>query len=114
MSTGGTSVVIANGASLSGVADLTGFMLAGIQMPSAWTAASLTFQVSLDGTTFQDMYATDGTEVTVTGAAASRFLAFVPSDFAGARYLKVRSGTSGSAVTQGAARTLVLSFMAVD
>lgn len=114
MASGGTSVTIANGASLSGVADLTGFMLAGIQMPAAWTAASLTFQVSIDGTTYTDMYATDGTEVTVTGAAASRFLAFVPSDFAGARYLKVRSGTTGSPVNQGAARTLILSFMAAD
>ena len=33
-----------------------GWYPAAILMPAAWTAADLTFQLSLDGTTFADLY----------------------------------------------------------
>lgn len=102
------SVSIANGASLSDAGNLGPFRLVGIVMPATWTAANLTFQVSDDaGTTYNNLYDDLGTEVTVT-AAASRYIALDPAVFAGINYLKVRSGTSGSAVNQGGDRTITL------
>jgi hypothetical protein len=115
--TAGT-VVIANGASLSGdVALGTGGerQLVGIQMPAAWTAASLTFAVSSDGVTFVPLY-WDGAEYVIAaggGAAASLGVSLEPSAFAGWPFVRVRSGTVGVPVNQGAERTLVVLTRAV-
>ena len=49
---------IANGASLSDGQSLGGRTPAIIMMSAAWTAASLTFQGSHDGTTYYDLYIT--------------------------------------------------------
>lgn len=97
---------IANAASLSSAIDLGNAKLVGIQMPAAWTAASLTFQGSWDGVTYADIY-DNATERTYT-VAASRFLALNVGDWVGIRYIKVRSGTSGTPVNQGAARSITL------
>lgn len=99
---------IANGASQSNVVDLEGGALVGINMPAAWTAANLTFLSSeyKDGT-FDPVYDTAGTEVTVT-AAASRNINISPDGFRGMRYMKIRSGTSGTPVNQGAERIIVV------
>jgi hypothetical protein len=49
-------VTIANGQALSGPVALGEFVLTGIAMPAAWTAAGLSFQVSVDGgTTWLEM-----------------------------------------------------------
>jgi hypothetical protein len=101
------AVAIANGASLSDAVNLAGFRAVGIQMPSAWTAANLTFQASFDGTTYVDLYDDAGNEQTAT-AAASRFMFLTPAEWAGIRYLKIRSGTTSVPVNQGAARTIQL------
>jgi hypothetical protein len=101
------TIIIANGESLSGSVGLGGSTMVGIVMPATWTAANLTVQASHDGATYNNLYDDLGTEVTVT-AAASRYIALDPSVFAGIRYLKVRSGTSGSAVNQGGDRTITL------
>jgi hypothetical protein len=100
------SVVIANGQSLSGGVDLGGDALVEIVMPSAWTAADLTFQTSDDEVTFQNMYSGGG-EVQVS-VDASQNVRLDPSDFIGINFLKVRSGTSGTPVNQGAERTIKL------
>lgn len=101
------TVTIASGQALSGAIDLLGYNLVGVQMPAAWTAANLTFQGSIDGTNFYDLY--DGSaEINLSAAAASRYLALTPSQFAGVRYLKVRSGTTGTPVNQAADRSLTL------
>jgi hypothetical protein len=84
---------------LSTPADLGGCSAVRIGMPAAWTAASLTFQVSVDGVSYANLYKSDGTEYSVS-AAASREILLSPADFAGIRFLKVRSGTSGTPVTQ--------------
>lgn len=104
---GGQDATIANGAALSGAVDLQGNTIVGIQMPSSWTAANLTFQGSADGTTYQDVYDTSGTEVVIT-AAASRCIVVNPATFQALRFLKIRSGTTGTPVNQGAARTISL------
>jgi hypothetical protein len=78
-----------------------------IGMPATWTAANLTFQVSHDGTTWKNLYDDEGNEVTVT-AAASRMIRLYPEEWAAFKHLKIRSGTSGSAVAQGGDRTLIV------
>lgn len=105
------TVTIASGASLSGAATVNNAHLVGIVMPAAWTAATLTFQVSRDGTTFTDFYR-DGAEYTRTEptTAASRDIGISPGDFAGVAALKVRSGTGAAAVNQGADRVITLVF----
>lgn len=102
------SITIANGAALSGSIDLTGLTIVAIQMPAAWTAANITFQASTtDGGTLQDVYDDAGTEVTVT-AAASRFITLSPATSIAYRFLKLRSGTTGTPVNQGGERSITL------
>lgn len=98
---------IANAGSLAPAIDLGGTTLAGIIIPSAWTAANLTFSVSTDNVTFNDLYDSTGTEVSVT-VAASRFIRLSPADWVGVRFLKVRSGTAAVPVAQGATRAISL------
>lgn len=102
-----TTATIAINESLSGAVDLEGVMVVGIVMPAGWTAADLTFQFSADGTTYGNVYNEAGAEFTID-AAVDRFIQVQPEHFWGARYLKVRSGTAGSAVAQDAARTITL------
>jgi hypothetical protein len=97
--------VVASGESLSDGTHLGGTIPVAIVMPAAWTAASITFQASVDGATFYDVYDTDGTEYTAT-VGASQYVALNPEKFFGAIYLKVRSGTTSAAVNQGAERTI--------
>jgi hypothetical protein len=111
------TAVIANGASLSDAIELGDGVrqVCGIQMPAAWTAASLTFAVSADGITYSPLYFDTG-EYTVAagaGAVASAGISLEPRAFAGWPYVKVRSGTAASAVNQGAARTLTVLTRAV-
>ena len=101
-------VTIPNGASVAPVANLDGFSLVGIEMPAAWTAASLTFQAAASSdANVQNMYDATGTEYTVT-AAAARYIQLPPADFIGVQFLIVRSGTSGTPVAQGADRVIGL------
>ena len=100
------TAVIANGASLSGDVDLGGRKLVAIVMPGTWTAASLTFQASPDGVNFFNVY--DGATERALTVAASYYSALNIADWVGIRWLKVRSGTAGSAVNQVAERTLTL------
>ncbi|MES0207922.1 hypothetical protein NKJ93_02330 [Mesorhizobium sp. M0028] len=102
-----TTALIANGGSLSAAVDLGGLHLVGIVMPAAWTAASMTFSVSVDGENFADLYAPDGTEYALTVVAAHHVYLDM-GVFAGFNSIKFRSGTGGSAVNQGADRTLTV------
>jgi hypothetical protein len=101
------TISIGSSASLSSAVGIRGLVPVAIEMPAAWDAADLTFQFSKDGTTYNNVYTSTGTEKTVT-ASTSRWILLRPTDFVGVVSLKVRSGTAGSAVTQTAARTLYL------
>lgn len=101
------TAIIPNGDSLSGAVDLGSGILTRIEMPAAWTAAGLTFQVSADNSTWLDLYDDAGSEVSVT-ADASQAMRVDFADWIGVRYLKVRSGTSDTAVNQGAERVLTI------
>lgn len=94
---------IASGASLSGAVDCgEGWAPVGIGMPTAWTAADLSFQVSEDGATWREMM------IDAKSAAASGYVPLSPANWCGVRYLKVRSGTSGTPVNQAAERVLTV------
>lgn len=100
------TVTIASGASLSGALNIASRNFFGIIMPSSWTSASLTFQGSFDGTTYYNLYDEGGNEVTFTVAASRYVIISTPAKFLGLKKLKIRSGTSGSAVNQGGDRTI--------
>ncbi len=91
---------IANGASLSDGVNLRGAVLVGVRMPAVWDAAVLTFQVSMDNVTYLNAYSSAAAEHTVTVSAISTHIWVAPTDFAGYRWLKVRSGTAAVAVNQ--------------
>jgi hypothetical protein len=97
---------IASGASLSGAVNLGGRIPVGVYMPASWTAAALTFQVSPDGVTYYNAH-TEAAEYSVT-ASAVIYVNFDSVNFYGANFLKVRSGTSGTPVNQGADRVMTL------
>lgn len=102
------AAVIANAASLSGAVRIDG-RLVGVILPAAWTTAALSFQGSVDGETFFDVYDA-ATERTIAEAAvvANRFLALDPDAWRAFTHIKVRSGVAGTAVAQGAQRVLTL------
>lgn len=105
---------IANNASLSDTIDLgctlEGQRIVQIVMPSAWTAANLTFQAGPSSATLANLYDDAGNEVTVT-AAASRTIVLdndTAKNLTNLRFVALRSGTSGTPVNQGAARTITV------
>jgi hypothetical protein len=101
------STTIPNGTALSGAVKLGGATLLGIEMPAAWTAADLTFQHSVDGTNFFDMYDAAGVEIKIT-AIVSHYAILSVLAWQGVIYLKVRSGVGATPVNQGADRILKL------
>lgn len=101
------TVAIANGESLSGAIHVGNRAPVLLIMPAAWTTADVTLQGSQDGSTYNDVYDRNGNEYTITAAAARLILLDVP-DIPSVRWLKLRSGTTGTAVNQGAARSLTL------
>ena len=103
-------VAIDAGKSLSAVVDLFGerpFVPVGVYLPANWTSANLSFQVSVDGANFVNLYTGDNTELVIV-AEARRFIPLQPSRFGGARFLMVRSGQASASVNQGTAVTLHL------
>lgn len=81
---------------------------AGVAMPSAWTAANLTFEVSADGgATYNPLYDGQGNEYVVT-AAAARYILLDPAVFRSISCFKIRSGTSGLPVVQVATRVITV------
>ena len=104
------SVTIASGQSLSAQVDLGANVLTGIYLPSGWTAANLTFQVSPDGgTTWFEHYSYAGSE-TIYGLSggAGFYVAIDPTLWKGIYSLKVRSGTVASPVVQSSSVALQL------
>ena len=117
-------VVIANGEALSGEADIGAYRLLAIQMPAVWTAANLTFKgrpgsaddvLAHPNDVLQDVYDDAGNEVTAL-AAQARYIALTANKLdalLGCGAVKIRSGTTGVPVNQGAARTLTLVLLPI-
>lgn len=105
-----TTVTVATGASLSGAsAELDG-RLVGIQLDAEWDTNAVTFQMSLDGSNWSNVYK-EGTEYSLAGVVASSYNSVDMNVFLGARYVKARSGTAGSAVNQSGATVVTLVLM---
>lgn len=96
--------------SISGKIFTNNFAIFNIIMPSEWTPADITLEVSNDGTSFQHLYADDGTELKVEVSAGNSFtLEHVKAIMLGHwKYLKIRSGVAGAFVNQTGARQLKL------
>jgi len=104
------TVTIADGATTSGVLRVGDYLPAGIKTPAGWTTADITFTVSeSEGGTFVPMYNTSGSVVTISAAAASRWYAIAPQDFAGTPYLKLVSS-----VAQAGGDSLIVSMRRND
>lgn len=101
------TATIAATESLSGVVALGAGAPVAIQMPAGWDAADVTFQGSLDGVNFYDLY-DESIELQIA-VDADRLVSIGASPFAGIPYLKVRSGTSDTPVAQSADRVLTFS-----
>lgn len=100
-----TTAVIAASAALSNAVYVGAGKLVAIITPASWDAATLTFQGSADGVTYNNIYDGTGSE-TEFQADAARLISV--DDYSGTLWIKVRSGTSGSPVNQSVERDLVL------
>ena len=60
--------------------------------PSALSGTSFTFQASVDGTNFYDLY--NGSSAYSVTVAASRYIALNPDVFQGVQYIRIVSGSS--------------------
>ena len=100
--------IIYSGTALTGSIDTKDQPVMAIRIPASWTTANLTFQGSQDATNFFDVYNIYGDEYTVVVGGASRYIVLSPLEFQWARYIKIRSGTTGTPVNQGADRSLLI------
>lgn len=94
-------VTIASSGTTSGSVWLDERLLVGIEFPSAFTGATVSFEVSADNTNFVELYS-GGSLVTVT-ATASKLEKLVPADYAMAKFIRVKSASS-----EAAERTITL------
>ena len=95
----GHEVTILTNESLSDAVDLGGGLLEGVLMPAVWTAATISFEGSMDNANFYEIG--DGTAEISLVADAGWFISIPAGILNGAgRYLKIRSGTSVVPVVQ--------------
>lgn len=101
---------------LSAGIDIGGYRLVGIEIPSDWIAASITFQAwSNQIRAFQNLYDDAGVEVTAV-VAASHSIAFrsdLTLALASYRLIKLRSGTGSVPVSQTNSPTLGLVLLPI-
>lgn len=109
------TVTILSGAALSSVASLGGYLLSGIILSAGWDTAALTFFGSHDNSSFTAMLDAGGGDLIIPSSvlAASKWFAFDPvlaRMVSQAPYVKLNSGTTGSAVNQTADRVITCIF----
>lgn len=106
------TVTIAAGTSVSDSVDLGEELFNGFIMPSAWTAASISIEVSQDNTNWiSAIYDSTNTQVgSYTNAVAGAAYAVDVLTFSLFRYVRFRSGTNSSPVVQAATRTLICCY----
>ena len=83
-----------------------GMLLCGIQFPAAMTGSSVTFDFSMDNSTFVDVKETDGTDVTYT-ISVGDMVRVDPSGWAFASNGYIRVTSNGN---EAADRSLTLHF----
>jgi hypothetical protein len=102
--------VIEAGESLSSGVDCTAGRLVRITTPLDWDSANLTFQISSDGTGYNDLYTADGTEVTIVVKGKNSAIIVDEKWTHAIGWLKVRSGTSKYPVAQKEGRLFALAL----
>jgi hypothetical protein len=98
---GAQTLTIASGQTVSSTYNNRAGSALGLVMPAAFTGTTLTFKVSTDNTTFQSLYDTTNTLVSLTVAASRSYQ--LPAALATWPYIQVVSGSS-----EGASRSLVV------
>lgn len=94
------TLTIADEGTVSTAAEIGWFINASIAMVTTWTSAAITFQGSNDGVTFYNIYDSTGTEVTIPAATHASRAYELPAAVMNFRFIKIRSGTTASPVTQ--------------
>ena len=89
---------VSGDASNSAGVSTDGMLLAGIQFPAAMTGTTITFDYSVDGSSWVDVFETDGTEVSYT-VSAGNVVRVDPSGWAfpSNGYLRITSGATEAA-----------------
>ncbi|SMB93238.1 hypothetical protein [Deinococcus hopiensis] len=100
-------VSITSGQSIGASAALAGRSPLRLIVGAAWTAADITIQTSADNATWADLYDAYGSVYTIK-AAASRSIILPVADLIGINYIRLRSGTPTTPVTQTSGATLSL------
>jgi hypothetical protein len=101
------TATIANGTALSPECMLGQKSLVGIIVPTSWTSASLTFQVTVDDVNFFEMVDETGAAIKYN-VAAGQYIAIDPARWLGVTGIKLRSGTLAAPVNQTAAAALTI------
>lgn len=96
------AVTIASSGTTSGSAYLNDHVLCGFALPATFTGTSVTFQGSLDGSTFYTVYDETNTAITVN-VTQGRAYSLNVVDFAAWPYIKIVSGSA-----EGGARIVTL------
>lgn len=103
-----TRATIPAGDSSSSPLDINNQHLIAIVMSPGWTAAGLSFAISLDeGISWSNVYDHTGAEL-VVAADAGRYIALPPTLLTAPGLLGVRSGTTGVPVNQASDRELIV------
>ena len=105
------TATIARSSSLSTIVDVGGNYVVGIIMPDIWTEARVSVQVSPDGVIFHDLFDFNFGEL-IFSATNGVAIAVDHRRLLMARYIKLRSGTRGAPINQGA--TCAFTVIAVD
>ena len=103
-------VIIPAGQAVSNAVLIGSGVIVGIIIPAAWTAAQLTFLVSLDGVNYYQMVDSTGTNVvSVNTPTINTFVAVAHFElFRGAIYIQLQSGTTAAQVNQTLAAQITL------
>ena len=101
-------VVVRLGESITDAIALGLLHLSAIVIPTSWTPANLTFQSSVDGVTWGDVYDGAGNEYKLNVQANGSYILLDSSAFYTMNYVKIRSGTTATPVPQTAERSLQL------
>lgn len=105
---------ILSGASLSAEINMVGRIPVGLYIPAGWASASVTFQFAHEGGgIYFDVLDNTGAEL-VAPVVAGAYLALNSQLFLGARFLRLRSGTTSTPVNQVADQSVMIAAGVAD
>ena len=100
---------IPSGSALSGIVNVGNRVPVSLFVPSAWTAADITMQTSLDGgATWFGVYTAAGDELTIPGVVGGCVAVPFIETLGVGTVLRLRSGSAAAPVNQGAERVVQL------